>query len=147
MIDIKRIPNLDMNKVLELVWSVFLEYEAPDYTEEGINEFKKTIDNMNWINDREFYGAYIDNTLTGVIATKDKTHIALFFVEGKNHNKGIGRMLFNKINTLNEDNYMTVNSSLFAHDIYKHLGFIDTDTEQCIHGIKFYPMKLVRKKD
>lgn len=42
---------------------------------------------------------------------------------------------------------MTVNSSLFAHDIYKHLGFIDTDTEQCIHGIKFYPMKLVRKKD
>ena len=44
MIDIKRIPNLDMNKALELVWSVFLEYEAPDYTEEGINEFKKTID-------------------------------------------------------------------------------------------------------
>ena len=81
MIDIKRIPNSDMNKALELVWSVFLEYEAPDYTEEGINEFKKTIDNMNWINDREFYGAYIDNTLTGVIATKDKTHIALFFVE------------------------------------------------------------------
>ena len=71
MIDIKRIPNSDMNKALELVWSVFLEYEAPDYTEEGINEFKKTIDNMNWINDREFYGAYIDNTLTGVIATKD----------------------------------------------------------------------------
>ena len=58
MIDIKRIPNSDMNKALGLVWSVFLEYEAPDYTEEGINEFKKTIDNKNWINDREFYGAF-----------------------------------------------------------------------------------------
>ncbi len=28
MIDIKRIPNSDMNKALGLVWSVFLEYEA-----------------------------------------------------------------------------------------------------------------------
>lgn len=88
----------------------------------------------------------MDNTLTGVIATKDKTHIALFFVESKNHNKGIGRMLFNKINDLNEKNYMTVNSSLFAHDIYKHLGFIDTDTEQCIHGIKFLPNEVSKKK-
>lgn len=35
MIDIKRIPNSDMNKALELVWSVFLEYEAPDYDRRG----------------------------------------------------------------------------------------------------------------
>ncbi len=30
----------EMKKALELVWKVFLEYEAPDYTEEGIKEFK-----------------------------------------------------------------------------------------------------------
>ena len=42
---------------------------------------------------------------------------------------------------LNEDNYFTVNSSPYAHVVYKYLGFEDTDTEQCIKGIRFYPMK------
>ena len=31
-----------MKDALELVWQVFLEFEAPDYTDEGIKEFKKT---------------------------------------------------------------------------------------------------------
>ena len=43
-----------MKEALSLVWRVFLEYEAPDYTEEGINEFKKTIDDVSWVNARDF---------------------------------------------------------------------------------------------
>ena len=39
----QKILKEEMGKALELVWKVFLEYEAPDYTEEGIKEFKKTI--------------------------------------------------------------------------------------------------------
>ena len=50
-----------MKEVLELVWKVFLEYEAPDYSEEGIKEFKKTIDDNDWIEARDFYGAYDEN--------------------------------------------------------------------------------------
>ena len=55
---IKRILNEEMKRALDLVWKVFLEYEAPDYTEEGIKEFKKTIDDTDWIRARDFYGAY-----------------------------------------------------------------------------------------
>ena len=29
----------------------------------------------------------------------------------------------------------------YAHEIYKHLGFFDTDLEQCINVLRFYPMK------
>ena len=145
--EIRKIKKYEMEEAISLTWKTFLEFEAPDYTEEGIKEFQKCINDKKWIEAKEFWGAFDNGKLLGVIATDNYTHISLFFVDGNYHNKGIGRMLFNKINTLNEDNYMTVNSSLFAHDIYKHLGFIDTDTEQCIHGIKFYPMKLVRKKD
>ena len=143
---IRIIKKEEMKDALELVWKVFLEFEASDYTDEGINEFKKSIDDNNWVNTRDFYGAFDeDNKLLGVIATKDITHIALFFVEGEYHKQGIGRKLYEEVKLLNKEGYFTVNSSPYAHDIYEHLGFIDTDTEQCINGLKFYPMKVVFK--
>ena len=140
---IKRILNEEIKLALELVWNVFLEYEAPDYTEDGIKEFKKAIDDYDWVKARDFYGAYDENNrLLGVIATKDITHIALFFVDGKYHKQGIGRKLYEKVKSLNLKGFFTVNSSPYAHEIYKHLGFIDTNTEQCVNGLKFYPMKI-----
>ena len=30
----------NINEALELTWKTFLEYEAPDYIQEGIEEFK-----------------------------------------------------------------------------------------------------------
>lgn len=140
---IRRVLETEMNKALELVWKVFMEYEAPDYTEDGIIEFKKAIDDNLWVKARDFYGAYDENNnILGVIATKDLTHIALFFVDGKYHRQGIGRKLFEKVKSLNTDKFFTVNSSPYAHEVYKHLGFADTDNEQCINGLKFYPMKM-----
>jgi len=141
MLEIRKVLNEEMKDALKLVWRVFLEYEAPDYTDEGIKEFKKSIDDVNWVNAREFYGAFIEEKLVGVIATKDATHIALFFVDRKFQGQGIGRKLYNKIIELNNRGFFTVNSSPCAHEIYKHLGFVDTDTEQCINGLRFYPMK------
>ena len=139
---IRKIKKEEMQKALDLVWNTFLEYEAPDYTQEGIEEFKKALDNDFWIKEREFYGAYDEeNKLLGVIATKDRTHIALFFVDGQYHKQGIGRKLFDKVKSINDSKIFTVNSSPYAHEIYKHLGFEDTDYEQCINGLKFYPMK------
>ena len=125
-----------------MIWNVFLEFEAPDYTEEGVDEFKRTIEDSDWIEKRHFYGAFTENdTLLGVIVTKDTTHIALFFVDGKYHRQGIGRQLFNKVEELNHNGFFTVNSSPYAHDFYKRLGFEDMDTEQCVNGLRFYPMK------
>lgn len=140
--EIRKILKEEMPEALKLVWEVFMEFEAPDYTEEGIKEFKKTIDDVSWVEARDFYGAYDErNKILGVIATKDTTHIALFFVDGKYHKQGIGRKLYNKAKSLNNNEFFTVNSSPYAHEIYKHLGFVDTDKEQCIKGLRFYPMK------
>ena len=140
--EIRKLMKEEMENALDLVWKVFLEYEAPDYSGEGIKEFKKAIDDISWVENRDFYGAFDDsNKILGVIATKDITHIALFFVDGKHHKQGIGRKLYNKIETLNANGFFTVNSSPYAHEVYKHLGFFDTDVEQCINGLRFYPMK------
>lgn len=143
---IKRILESDMNNALELIMDTFHKYEAPDYTEEGIEEFKKAIFDDEWIKQREFFGAYIENTLVGLIATREKSHIALFFVNGKYHRRGIGRQLFNYITERNTEKYFTVNSSPYAHEVYKHLGFEDTcDNIQEVNGLKFYPMKKMLK--
>lgn len=139
---IRRIKKEEMPEALKLVWKVFLEFEAPDYSEEGIKEFKKAIDDNKWIDARDFYGAFTENNkIVGVIATKDISHIALFFVDGKYHKQGIGKKLFARVKEINSYGFFTVNSSPYAHEIYKHLGFVDTDKEQCINGLKFYPMR------
>lgn len=38
---IRQIQEDEIKNAIELVWRTFLEYEAPDYTEVGIKEFKK----------------------------------------------------------------------------------------------------------
>lgn len=141
--EIRKIKKFEMKKALDLVWRTFLEFEALDYTEEGILEFKKTIDDEYWIKEREFYGAYKNNEILGVIVTKDKNHIALFFVDGKYHRQGIGKKLYEKVLKLNKDDFFTVNSFPYAKEVYKHLGFEFTDDMQIINGLKFYPMKCI----
>ena len=144
--EIRKIELQNIDKALELIWKTFLVYEAPDYTEEGIEEFKKCIYNKEWLNKREFYGAYNDNNLLGLIATKDKSHIALFFVDGKYHKQGIGRKLFEKVLEENDKEYLTVNSSPYAKEIYEHLGFECDGDIECVNGLKFYPMTMKIKK-
>lgn len=139
--EIRKIKEEEMPEALDLTWRTFLEFESPDYTEEGIIEFKKSINDTNWIKDRDFWGAFDNEKLLGLIATKDYNHISLFFVDGKYHRQGIGRTLFNKICNLNTTGTYTVNSSPYAKEIYEHLGFEYTSSEQCVNGLRFYPMK------
>ena len=139
--EIRKIKDEEMPMALDLTWKTFLEFEAPDYTEEGIEEFRKSIYNKEWLSARDFWGAFDNEKLLGLIATKNYNHIALFFVDGKHHKQGIGRSLFNKICELNETGFYTVNSSPYAKGVYEHLGFEYTDSEQCVNGLRFYPMK------
>lgn len=132
----------DLDEAISLVWRVFLEFEAPNYQEEGIEEFKRSIFNKEWVSKKKFYGYYDNDKLVGVIATNNINHISLLFVDGNYHKKGIGRKLYNYIRELNNTGYFEVNSSIFGHEFYKRLGFIDIDSEQCIHGIRFFPMKI-----
>ena len=131
--EIRKIDFENIDEALELTWKTFLKYEAPDYNQEGIEEFRKSIYNKEWLLAREFYGAYEDNNLLGLIATKDKSHIALFFVDGKYHKRGIGRKLFEKVLEENDKDYFTVNSSPYDKEVYEHLGFECDNDIQCIN--------------
>ena len=140
-LSIKQLDKKEIGGALDLVWNVFLEYEAPDYTQEGIETFYKSIHEENYLSMLAVYGAFIGEELVGVIATRNGgKHIALFFVDGKHHRQGIGKQLFKT----GQKEEMTVNSSLYAVPIYNRFGFKDTGTEQAVNGVRFIPMELRR---
>ncbi len=96
-----RIEKIGIEKrkeALELVLDVFMQYEAPDYTEEGVATFASFICNESKINALEMYGVYDHGKIAGVVATRNNgNHIALFFVDGKLHGQGIGRYFLQNI--------------------------------------------------
>ena len=143
---IRKIRQEEIEKALLLVWQVFQEYEAPDYTQEGIEEFYKSIHDEKYLFELCWYGAFVQEKLVGVIATRTAgTHIALFFVEGKYHRQGIGRRLFQTVQIKCCSDKITVNSSPYAIPVYHKLGFKDTDVEQTVNGLRFTPMELDNK--
>ena len=140
--ELRKITGTEMDAALALVWRVFLEYEAPDYPEAGVLEFKRSIEDPAWVGAREFFGAFDEmGELIGVLATKDRTHIALFFVDSARQRQGVGRALYRDAELRNPSGIFTVNASPYAHGFYLHLGFHDTAPEQCVNGLRFYPMK------
>ena len=138
-LSIKRLNKIETETALNLVWKVFLEYETPDYTQEGIDEFYKSMHDENYLAMLSLYGAFSSEGLVGVIATRNSgKHIALFFVDGKYHRQGIGKQLFQAVQT----DKMTVNSSPYAVPVYSKFGFKSVNTEQVVNGIRFTPMEL-----
>lgn len=139
---IKRLRRDEMDRALGLVWRVFLEYEAPDYTPEGVAEFYRSIHDDGYLSALSVYGAFFGEELVGIIATRNSgTHIALFFVDGKYHRQGIGRQLFEAVHA----DKMTVNSSPYAVPVYEKLGFTATGAEQVVNGLLFTPMALCQE--
>lgn len=143
---IKQLKN-DFESALALVWQVFSEYEATNYTQEGIDEFYKTIHDEKYLSMLTIFGAFIGEKLVGVIATRNEgAHIALFFVDGKYHKQGIGKQLLQKVLENVSFPKLTVNSSPFAVPVYFKLGFCTTDSEQIVNGIRFTPMEFRKHK-
>ena len=139
---IQEIQRENLESALTLAWNVFLEFEAPDYSADGIAEFQKSIHDPEYLKLLRIIGAFENKQLIGVIATRNSgSHIALFFVDGKHQRKGIGRALFDCILSDVPNKTLTVNSSPFAVPIYRRLGFVDTDTEHITNGLRYTPME------
>ena len=96
---IRQIRNkVELTAALSLIWETFLQFEAPDYSDEGVKSFRDFIENEDIVASLEFWGAYEDDELRGVIATNEnRKHICCFFVKSKYHRQGIGRKLITAI--------------------------------------------------
>ena len=140
-LQIETIPPEYLAQALSLALRVFMLFEAPDYAPEGIQTFQDFLHDEKAISLLTFYGAYVDDDLVGLLATRGNSHIALFFVEPCLQRQGIGRALFTAARDACVSDAMTVHSSPYAVEIYKKLGFHAISHEQTQDGIRFTPMK------
>ena len=142
------IEEIDRDKraqALKLVLDVFMQYEAPDYAGEGIDTFVNFLHDESQIDALEMLGAYDGEKIVGVIATRGNgSHISLLFVDGAFHRQGIGRQLFAEVLRRSPAQSISVNSSPFAVEAYRRLGFTPTSGEQVRDGIRFTPMLYCR---
>jgi len=146
---IRELSEKDWKGAHDLVWTVFSEFEAPEYEPEGIAVFREfialdSISGMVSAGIMHMWGSFEGDILTGVTATRGPGHIALFFVRKEYQRRGIARALFAVVEQYcrnGKQNSITVNSSPYAVEIYHRFGFKDTGSETVTNGIRFTPMK------
>lgn len=142
---IKELTIDEIRDALPLVWDVFCKYEAVNYPIDGKEAFYQAIHSEEYLRMLTAYGAFDEERLVGIIATRcEGTHIALFFVDGEYHRRGIGRSLFEYCVKSNTSKQITVHSSEYAVEVYSKLGFVQTMERREEGGIHFVPMKFER---
>lgn len=135
-----------------LAWKTFLKFEAPVYSQEGIDTFYTFLfgpeleEGMNSGNIL-VWGYFDGDRLTGLVGMRKHNHICLVFVEEAEHKKGVGRKLMEYVLDFcrKEGNgpVVTLNSAPYAVGFYHRLGFQDTGAETLRDGIRFTPMKYI----
>ncbi len=140
--EIRKLTEAEKPAALELAWRVFQIFEAPEYAPEGVETFRAYVQDPSTAKHLTVYGALEGETMVGVLALRTgERHISLFFVDAAWHRRGVGRALFQALLGDTGGAPLTVNSSPYAVEIYRHLGFQATDTEQVRDGIRYTPMQ------
>ena len=137
-----------LEEALDVVKKTIDEFEAPEYSKEGIEYFYKfiDIDNIKKMLNNNLRLLMVESydRVVGVIGYRDNSHICLLFVDKKHHHQGIAKALYEKVRKEVQayTDKITVNSSPYALGFYKKMGFIETNEPQEVDGIKFIPMEI-----
>ena len=149
--EIRFIGSDDWDVAMALASKTFLKFEAADYSEEGIANFKDFITdtNLKRMFDRGMYqvmGAYDGEDMVGMIALRNENHISLLFVDKEYHYRGIGRSLIMAMDDYVKQELgktaVSVNASPYAIGFYHKIGFHDVGLQTHSSGIIYTPMRL-----
>lgn len=139
------------NEISLLIRTVYDEYVAPDYTEEGNRFF------YNWIAPERIAErqktqvnlliASIEQQVVGTIEIRENKNISLLFVHKNYHGKGIAKRLFKealKMCCSRDENLQKfyVHASPYSIPVYERLGFTAIDSMKEDHGILYLPMAM-----
>lgn len=150
---IKKINYTTIKDAIKLILEVFMEFEAPEYSDEGIKTFTDYVmsDETRQIllyGSNIFLGCYHKKKLIGIVAFRNDSHVSLLFVDKNYHRKGIATQLMKKAVNISKRKgvrEITLNSSPYAVPFYHRFGFVDTDMQLLTDGIKYTPMKYIIK--
>ena len=151
-IDIRFIDSEDWERAMSLSYETFLRFDASEFTEEGIANFrdfvsdnflKRLFENGSY----QVIGAYYRGRMIGVISLKDGSHISLLFVNEDFQKIGVGRALVLSLADYAKlklhTNELSVNASPYATEFYHKVGFTDVGPMVNTSGISYTPMKYI----
>lgn len=151
--EIRRLKPWEVEAAMALAWEVFLQFEAPEYSDEGVETFRRDIvENGDFLRRcREgicpLYGAFDGETLVSMMGMRgNRTHINLVFTKREYQRKGLASAVFRRLlDDLSWDDpppqVITLNSSPYGLPFYLALGFVPAGEEQEENGIRYTPMK------
>ncbi|MDR3085722.1 MAG: GNAT family N-acetyltransferase, partial [Christensenellaceae bacterium] len=93
-LEIRGLEEADLPEALRLVWQTFLEFEAPEYSAEGVREFERFIELKAMRaklqrGEMLFWGCFEAREVVGLLAARAPCHISLLFVKKSHHRRGI----------------------------------------------------------
>lgn len=139
----------DVLPALNLALRVFMEFEAPEYEQGAVSEFKADcVENKeyieNYTSNKHLMFIAVDNKeIVGIVNERGNGRISMLFVDGEYHRQGIATALMERIVCelkLRRIDKITLHSSPYGVPFYKHFGFVPTDNEQKKDGFIFTPM-------
>ena len=142
----------DWDGAMKLAWDTFVRFDAPDYSQEGIENFHRFVNDdmlrkMFVAGHYQLFVATDDSKYVGMLSLREKKHISLLFVDEQYHRHGVASALltFVKRYAIEEEGVdrLTVNSSPYAVEFYHKKGFRNLQGETVADGIRFTPMELL----
>ena len=148
---IRRMQHDELDMAFALIWEVFKQFVASDYTDEGVDYFYKQFITGQDFRDKfldnrqAMYGSFDNDRLIGVLAISKNNHISCLFVDGSYHRKGVATKLLLKIAAeLKQQGVKKIklNAAPYAIPFYHAIGFTDIGAESIYQGIRYTPMEL-----
>lgn len=146
----------EWSRIIVMVWKTFLKYEAADYTQEGIRNFRE------FITDEKLFHAFRagnyqvlvaldERRVIGTATVRNRNHLSLLFVDEPYHHRGVGTELMERLCAYlcdeEGERSMSLKAAPYAVDFYKKLGFAPTGPEEQIAGIRVTPMEKLLMPD
>ena len=143
-VEISRLELSELSEAKKLVKKVFMTFEAPDYSKEGVAHFLTYLDEeleMELsVNQVQVWCGKDARQIVGLLAVRLPAHVALLFVDEAYHRQGIAKQLFQEMLSELMPEQVTVNSSPYAVPIYERLGFQIEGNEKTVSGIRCQSM-------
>lgn len=140
----------DWQSAMDLAWKTFMRFEAGDYSQEGIRNFRDFItdNSLFWMfleGRYPLFVAHSEEQIIGMVSLRNENHISLLFVDEKYHRQGIGRALLEYVFRFLEEEMHCLRVTVFAApygvEFYHHMGFSDIGPQRERDGILYTPME------
>ena len=144
----------DWEGAMKLAWKTFVRFNAPDYSQEGIKNFRNFIHDevlrkMFITGHYQLFVAVEREKCVGMLTLREKKHISLLFVDEEYHGNGVGSALIKFVSKYVAEeeglDRITVNASPYAVGFYHKRGFRDLGPETITDGIRITPMERMIK--